>query len=730
MARQKRKKTHVPADAPVNTSVQWVDDRPATVHLAERILDPDRSRPLALVTIDVGQRQPYVPVAELAARVQGRADIVVLSHNLTNTLTDRLGGSRLSAFNGACRVYPPGDAWTKDVRLSPLRMGDTPEHRARILELLVRDVDTLTSKPQSGLPYDAESAASVRMSPGISGVFRVESVAEAEDLARHLVDPRRTQPVVLVTAAAGQPAPYLDMAGLSENLQGLAQLGEMPTGPISWAFSKQLPELCDVYGGAARVYPPGAEWTQNPYSSPLRFLYGPSDGQAAIEQLTIDVMRTVPVGGSFGTPVQRSVAVQGTVLGMMAHRGLVTLTSGSSGIGSVWTDLVAPGVDEDRVLTKGMTVAGTLDLDSRRIDVSPMRVPALEALAGYRVGSVVLAQTRSVERALCVVELFPDFPVSIEPDGVVATSRQIDLRALISQDEVLVTRVLARGASPEDWRLSLVDVSPDDIPVAAPSILTGGPAWLLPLAEDDDALVDVVIEPPTVVLPLPSSPSPSVATCRTAVASSGASLQAEDETLYSLTIERDALLQDLQRERETNRQTKRELTLLRTAARKESRRSESLQVRLNAAESELGRAVNDGVLFSDPIRQLSFEIDLAWARRVPAEQKDDRPLAAWTVGPNFFASWADVEGVSRAKVVEVIVEVLTGRVYELAGREAHQLRTGMGGDDPPRSREDGATCWRVSLQVQTPSARRLHYWHLNDGRIELASIRLHDDMRP
>ena len=313
-------------------------------------------------------------------------------------------------------------------------------------ELLVRDVDTLTSKPQSGLPYDAESAASVRMSPGISGVFRVESVAEAEDLARHLVDPRRTQPVVLVTAAAGQPAPYLDMAGLSENLQGLAELGEMPTGPISWAFSKQLPELCDVYGGAARVYPPGAEWTQNPYSSPLRFLYGPSDGQAAIEQLTIDVMRTVPVGGSFGTPVQRSVAVQGTVLGMMAQpRACHAYAVGRPGSGSVWTDLVAPGVDEDRVLTKGMTVAGTLDLDSRRIDVSPMRVPALEALAGYRVGSVVLAQTRSVERALCVVELFPDFPVSIEPDGVVARLGRLTCVRSISQDEVLVTRVLARG---------------------------------------------------------------------------------------------------------------------------------------------------------------------------------------------------------------------------------------------------------------------------------------------
>ena len=715
--------------APVVASAELVGDGLAVGLLAQRILDPARTTSLVLVTTDVGQPQPYVPVAELAARVGDRAEIVVVPHQLTNVLADRLGRP-YSASRGACRIYPPGDGWRRDPRLSPLRLGDTPEHRAKLLELLVGDLDAAVSKPplvrQGG---GAAPAASTRPRPGTLGVFRVDSVAEAEDLARYLLDPGRPLPVVVVTSAAGQLAPYLEMDALAENLRGLADLCEMPTGPVSWAFTRQMPEMCDVYGGAARVYPPGDGWTRDPYAAPLRFVYGPGDGQAAIAQLTTDAMRAVRAGGSFEAPAQRSVAVQGRVMGVTAGRGLVRLTRGASDFGSVWTDLVAPGVDEACVLTKGLAIAGTLDLDSRRIDVSPMLVAAGDALAGYQVGSVVLGLTRSVERALCVVELFPDFPVIIEPHGLVVTSRQVDLRTLISEGEVVVARVLARGESPEDWQLSLVDVSPDDVPLPPPSILSGGPSWLLSPVEDEDTLVSMVAEAPAVVVPpfaaVPSSRTPPAA----ASLPSGGGVRADAEALDSLTIERDALLQELQRERETARLARRELGALRTAVRKETRRGEALQARLTRAEGELGRSLNDEALFSDPIRQLAFEIDLAWARRVPAEQKQDLPLAPWAVGPDFFASWAEVEGVSRSKVVDVIVEVLTGRVYDLAGLEAHQMRSGMGGDDPPRVREDGATCWRVSLQVKTPSARRLHYWLLNDGGIELSSVRLHDDMR-
>lgn len=729
MARQRRSKAPQ-VSAPVVASAELVGDGLAVGLLAQRILDPARTTSVVLVTTDVGQPQPYVPVAELAARAGDRAEIVVVPHQLTNVLTDRLGRP-FSAFRGACRVYPPGDGWRKDARLSPLRLADTPEHRAKLLELLVGDVDA-ASVPTPPLVRQggAAPAASTRPRPGTSGVFRVESVAEAEDLARYLLDPGRPLPVVVVTSAAGQLAPYLEMDTLAENLRGLADLCEMPTGPVSWAFTRQMPEMCDVYGGAARVYPTGDGWTRDPYSAPLRFVYGPADGKAAIAQLTTDAMRAVRAGGSFAAPAQRAVSVQGQVLGVTAGRGLVQLARGASGMGSVWTDLVAPDVDEACVLTKGMAIAGTLDLDSRRIDVSPMRVAAGDALVDYQVGSVVLGLTRSVERALCVVELFPDFPVIIEPDGVVVTARQVDLRTLITEGEVVAARVLARGSSPEDWHLSLVDVSPDDVPLPAPSILSGGPSWLVSPVEDEDALVSLVAEAPVVVVPpLAAVPSTRTPTAPASLPLAGG-VRADAEALDSLTIERDALLQELQRERAAARQARRELGALRTAVRKGTRRSEALQARLTRAEGELGRSLNDEALFSDPITQLAFEVDLAWARRVPAEQKDALPLAHWTVGPDFFASWSAVEGVARSKVVDVIVEVLTGRVYELAGLEAHQLRSGMGGDDPPRVREDGATCWRVSLQVKTPSARRLHYWLLNDGGIELSSVRLHDDMNP
>ena len=46
------------------------------------------------------------------------------------------------------------------------------------------------------------------------------------------------------------------------------------------------------------------------------------------------------------------------------------------------------------------------------------------------------------------------------------------------------------------------------------------------------------------------------------------------------------------------------------------------------------------------------------------------------------------------------------------------------------TRPDGATCWRVALQVKAPQARRLHYWQLSNGLVELSSVRQHDDYRP
>lgn len=55
------------------------------------------------------------------------------------------------------------------------------------------------------------------------------------------------------------------------------------------------------------------------------------------------------------------------------------------------------------------------------------------------------------------------------------------------------------------------------------------------------------------------------------------------------------------------------------------------------------------------------------------------------------------------------------------------MRDQFGGDGSVRIKGDGAVAWRASLQVKTPAARRIHYWVLSSGQIELARVTAHDD---
>ncbi len=83
-----------------------------------------------------------------------------------------------------------------------------------------------------------------------------------------------------------------------------------------------------------------------------------------------------------------------------------------------------------------------------------------------------------------------------------------------------------------------------------------------------------------------------------------------------------------------------------------------------------------------------------------------------------------MQGITRDRVIDKIARLLTGTF----SGDVHPLRTSDAGDASPRTRDDGAMLFRLYLQTKTPSARRLHYWQLRDGTIELANVRTHDDM--
>ena len=48
----------------------------------------------------------------------------------------------------------------------------------------------------------------------------------------------------------------------------------------------------------------------------------------------------------------------------------------------------------------------------------------------------------------------------------------------------------------------------------------------------------------------------------------------------------------------------------------------------------------------------------------------------------------------------------------------------------PTTRADGAVCMRAYVEEGVPQSRRLHYWKVKDGLVELSRVVLHDDMAP
>ena len=160
--------------------------------------------------------------------------------------------------------------------------------------------------------------------------------------------------------------------------------------------------------------------------------------------------------------------------------------------------------------------------------------------------------------------------------------------------------------------------------------------------------------------------------------------------------------------------------------RSELRRAKQDAQRAKRAQRESGQAPT---VWSDPEQQFRWEVEQAWAVRIPAAEKASLPLREYVVLPGFLESLAETAGIDRSKVVDVVVDIATGRIHDVPARETHQLRSGDSGA-PALTREDGATCWRVALQINTPSARRLHFWQPSGRPPELSSVRLHDDFRP
>lgn len=595
-------------------------------------------------------------------------------------------------------------------------------------------------------------------------VRKIRSDAEAVALAALLNGDTRTRPTIVVTTPAQSGRPHIDAAQVAADLGPLADVYLIETGPHTWTFSNRMAPLTQVYGGAGRAYPVGHGWTADPKRSPLRFAYDAEEGVRATRQLVDDGFAMAAAAGLLDRPAAKRVKVAGVVRGIAAERAMVEI---DTGLVTVPPQLAQPDVPIERVLAKGMVVSGWLDSATKWLDVRPSRRTPDDALAGYAVGDVVLALVGTVEADSAEVLLHPDVPVRVTRADVIADDD--DLRSLLSTGEVVAVRLTDVRPG---WAATFFDSG--DAPLPAPALYDGGPPWLEPALEQpaiepEPEPAVVAAPPPPVAAPVAPSPAPVPELVEEPVAPpapAGPSPFLLDKrrpqppsapapaavpaaatpppAVRDLSLTIDALkadnrhlgeqVVDLTARLHAVEVDHLQLLHLRETQQKridhQERELQRLRTQLRKAKHGRVAEPDEGPRFADREQGFRHLVERAWASRIAPGEQGARPLGDYVLGAAFLDSLDAVAGVSADKVADVVVEVLTGLAETSAGRELHRLRTGRGGDDPPVVRDDGATCWRVALQLHTPSARRLHYWRRRDGVVELSRVVLHDDMDP
>ncbi|WP_224047777.1 hypothetical protein [Arthrobacter sp. NicSoilB4] len=584
-------------------------------------------------------------------------------------------------------------------------------------------------------------------------------VTSGKELALRLTGAGRTRPAAVISWHPEQRDNRIDVEHIAREIGDLAEVYWLENGPESYAFGDSLPAGAHVFGNAARVYSEDLRWMKDVHRSPLRTARDRQAAVRAAEDIIEDVLNLITVVPPKAAPVRTAPRrVSGIVKAFASagSRAIVELVDGSCC--TIQREHVSPPVRLDWMLELGQPVDGDLNDEDKTLDIKDLRkTPRLAEL--YCSGDLVLALAEEVCANSAKLTLYPGSSWSVERARV--SSNPLDaVDSLVTEGEVVVARFLRECGRVV---LSLLDVDDDADVLDAPALLTGGTPWL----QSGRHLTEQSVSGrtfPAEAAGVPGtgavgaeedggSAAAAVPDARPPVALMTVQLQLEAERrkvaalqelvsaasqsgagLVSLQRELDALRAELAAEQHIAEAAR--ATLQGTAVRLARQQEELLDLRAykRRAQPALKRALtadSEGLFAADEER-LTHDVYLAWAKNVPASDKARQALPSdWTASPGFAASlYGFTEPGVVAKALKATVEVLTGAAERNAAREVHALRANSGGDAAQTVREDGAKCFRAAIEQNVASARRLHYWRLQDGTIELSRVVVHDDFKP
>jgi hypothetical protein len=512
--------------------------------------------------------------------------------------------------------------------------------------------------------------------------MRVLEAADVAAWARDvLLNPRREKPIVAVTTRPRTGGSWLDPKELASTLAGLADVVCLETGDPTWELAEALPARLDVYGGAVRIWWPGLKPSSDPYDHRLFIIHSAAQAREVFEELVRGVRGAAHAPAPAGPdPVELRVeSIAGTRVELVGDACHGELRHSDVPLAELVRSL-APGTPIRAKVERALP-DGRVEFSSRGLLPSPWRV-AEDAL---RVGDVVLGRVQSTKDFGAFIEVLPQVTglahVS-ELDWTFVDS----VSDFVIPGQVLPVKVMAMNAEEHKLELS-VKRALGSHPIPLPPLVPGGVAFTWSADDARDAPAE--------------------------------SAQELEQRASSLGDELDAAVADRAHLAEANKQLREQVQELRKELRSAEDRFAGLERRLAPELDPLGSE-----------RGFLLGVRLAYARSFDEGDRRRNPLRKMRVGSAFLESLRTLDGIDHSKVLEVCAQVAADAAHELASREVHQLHDGSRGSGPRVRASDQAQAWRCSLQVRTPSARRLHWWRVpgEDGpTIEFAAVGLHDD---
>ncbi|MCC6782508.1 MAG: S1 RNA-binding domain-containing protein [Planctomycetes bacterium] len=550
---------------------------------------------------------------------------------------------------------------------------------------------------------------------GDPGEFRVLSGDAIRTFVdEELFDPRRALPIVAITSRPPDGDWSLDPEVLAERLGSHARVVCLATGEATWTLSECLPPRLDVYGGAARIWWPKLSRESDPFDHPLLFVHPGSTGAAEVlDRIAAAILEGDESAGRFGAwRSPRALAESGSDAVPRPAETTRKRAIRSARVVSIFGRTIRVAVDDQegvlrytdepldllkqrlsvgdsvevfevKPLPDGTPAYSTQGLGKQRQDPGPPKLDPWRRMAEvYAPGDVVRGRIVRIHDGFLLVECLPGAALLV-PIGEVDWTFVDDLHAWCELGDRCNVKLLEFDAAKRRGSASIKQA----LKTKPKPAVALGPGHPLFLADDEP---DATSSPPVI-----------------------AATPLRDESAAELREELDAAVADRRRLLEDNQRLRKEL--------------KSAERRAAELEDE-SRALGDPLASSASFLRA---VRLEYARTMNEGDRQSFPLCAMRVGREFLARLAALDGISIDKVVEICMQVACLRAHEIAGREVHQLRAGPAGAPTRMRAKDGAKAWRCSLQDNTASARRLHWWDVPGptGRvIEFASVGVHDDM--